>query len=211
MEYLLGIKCKDFVLMACDTVAAHSIVAMKKDHEKMMKLGDQLVMSIYCSNGGGDDIQFAEYIAKNIQLYRMRNGYNLSTKEAATFTRRNLADALRSSTPYSVSLFIGGYDQTEGPSLYYMDYLATSVKVPFGVHGYGSFFTLSCLDRYYKEDMSQDEAVTLLQRCINELSTRFIVSWPVFKVKVIDQKGVHDLPEMKPTPAADTTDNVMYT
>lgn len=44
----------------------------------------------------GDTVQFAEYIAKNIQLYKMRNGYELSPKEAANFTRRNLAEALRS-------------------------------------------------------------------------------------------------------------------
>lgn len=44
----------------------------------------------------GDTVQFAEYIAKNIQLYKMRNGYDLSPKAAATYTRRNLAEYLRS-------------------------------------------------------------------------------------------------------------------
>lgn len=44
----------------------------------------------------GDTTQFAEYIAKNIQLYKMRNGYELSPSAAAAFTRRNLADSLRS-------------------------------------------------------------------------------------------------------------------
>lgn len=44
----------------------------------------------------GDTTQFAEYIAKNIQLYKMRNGYELSPTAAANFTRRNLAEALRS-------------------------------------------------------------------------------------------------------------------
>jgi len=44
----------------------------------------------------GDTTQFAEYIEKNIQLYKMRNGYELSPPAAANFTRRNLADSLRS-------------------------------------------------------------------------------------------------------------------
>ena len=44
----------------------------------------------------GDTVQFAEYIAKNIQLYKMRNGYELSPKAAANYTRRNLAEYLRS-------------------------------------------------------------------------------------------------------------------
>lgn len=56
----------------------------------------------------GDTVQFAEYIAKNIQLYKMRNGYELSPKAAASYTRRNLAEYLRSrvrnSSPSVVAL-----------------------------------------------------------------------------------------------------------
>ena len=76
------------------------------------------------SGESGDTTQFAEYIAKNIALYKMRNGweikfcqkekrsppaikvlnkelmffprYELSPSAAANFTRRNLADYLRS-------------------------------------------------------------------------------------------------------------------
>ena len=47
-------------------------------------------------------------------------------------------------------MLLGGHGE-DGPELYYIDYLASINKVPFGVHGYGSFFTLSVMDRYYKE------------------------------------------------------------
>jgi len=42
------------------------------DQDKTFQLSDRLLMAI--SGEGGDTVQFAEYIAKNIQLYRMRNG-----------------------------------------------------------------------------------------------------------------------------------------
>lgn len=45
------------------------------DHDKMFQLSSNLLMSV--SGEGGDTVQFAEYIAKNIQLYRMRNGLQL--------------------------------------------------------------------------------------------------------------------------------------
>ena len=38
----------------------------------MFKLSDHLVMLV--SGESGDTVQFAEYMAKNIQLYKMRNG-----------------------------------------------------------------------------------------------------------------------------------------
>ena len=82
------------------------------------------------SGESGDTSQFAEYIAKNIQLYKMRNGYELSPSAAANFTRRNLADYLRSRTPYQVNLLIAGFDNDTGkPELYFMDYLASMIKV----------------------------------------------------------------------------------
>lgn len=203
MECLIGIRGFDFVLMATDSVAGRSIVAMKKDQDKMFPLSRGLLMSV--SGDGGDTVQFAEYIAKNIQLYRMRNGYDLSTKAAASFTRRNMADFLRSSTPYSVNLLIGGFDADDGSDLYYMDYLGSLVKVPFAVHGYGSFFSLSVMDRYYKENMTRQEAVDLLQRCVNEINTRFVINLTSFKVKIVDKDGIHVLNDVKPQPPANNT------
>ena len=64
------------------------------DEDKMFKLSDSLLMAV--TGESGDTTQFAEYIEKNIQLYKMRNGYELSPNAAASFTRRNLADSLRS-------------------------------------------------------------------------------------------------------------------
>ena len=60
----------------------------------MFKLSEHLLMGI--TGESGDTTHFAEYIEKNIQLYKMRNGYELSPSAAASFTRRQLADSLRS-------------------------------------------------------------------------------------------------------------------
>ncbi|XP_060071050.1 proteasome subunit beta type-2-like [Ylistrum balloti] len=196
MEFLIGIQGKGFILMASDTASCRSIVSMKQDVDKMFKLSDKIVMSI--SGESGDTVQFAEYISKNIQLYKMRNGYELSPHAAANFTRRNLAEYLRTRSRYTVNLLMAGYDQTEGPSLYYMDYLASMNKCPFAAHGYGSFFVLSILDRYYREDLSQDEALELLQRCVNEIRKRFIINLPAFKIRVVNKDGIQELPMLKP-------------
>jgi len=194
MECVLGIKGTNFVIIATDNIAGRSIVSLKQDHDKTYQLSRRLLMAI--TGEGGDPVQFAEYIAKNIQLYRMRNGYDLSVKEAASFTRRNLADSIRSSTPYMVNLLVGGYDDNDGTSLYYMDYLGSSAEVDYGVHGYGSFFSLSVLDRYYKPDLTVEEAIELVQKCLNEIATRFIVNLGGFRVKIIDAKGVRQHKEL---------------
>lgn len=123
--------------------------SFKTDEEKIHKLTDNLVMAV-CGESG-DATQFSEYISKNLQLYKMRNGYELSPKASSNFTRKNLADYLRSRSPYFVNLLMAGYDKETGPELYFIDYLASIVKVPFASHGYGGFFALTILDRFYRE------------------------------------------------------------
>uniref|UniRef100_UPI0037E93B27 proteasome subunit beta type-2 n=1 Tax=Semicossyphus pulcher TaxID=241346 RepID=UPI0037E93B27 len=194
MEYLIGIQGPDFVLVASDNVAASSIIQMKHDYDKMFKLSEKILL--LCVGEAGDTVQFAEYIQKNVQLYKMRNGYELSPSAAANFTRKNLADYLRSRTPYHVNLLLAGYDDTDGPGLYYMDYLSSLAKAPFAAHGYGAFLTLSILDRHYRPDLTREEAMDLLKKCVEELSKRFILNLPSFNVRLIDKEGIHDLEKL---------------
>lgn len=94
MECSIGMTFGDFALVASDQTNAHSILVVKDDYDKTFPLSDKLLMSV--SGQSGDTNQFAEFIAKNVQLYKMRNSYELSPNAAANFTRRNLADYLRS-------------------------------------------------------------------------------------------------------------------
>uniref|UniRef100_A0AAQ4REI9 Proteasome subunit beta n=1 Tax=Gasterosteus aculeatus aculeatus TaxID=481459 RepID=A0AAQ4REI9_GASAC len=175
MEYLIGIQGPDFVLVASDNVAANSIIQMKNDYDKMFKLSEKILL--LCVGEAGDTAQFAEYIQKNVQLYKMRNGYELSPAAAANFTRKNLADYLRSRTPYHVNLLLAGYDDA-----------------PFAGHGYGAFLTLSILDQHYRP--GRKEGLDLLKKCIGELNKRFILNLPSFTVRVIDKEGIHDLEKL---------------
>ncbi|XP_062301791.1 proteasome subunit beta type-2 isoform X2 [Osmerus eperlanus] len=157
----------------------------------MFKLSEKILL--LCVGEAGDTVQFAEYIQKNVQLYKMRNGYELSPSAAANFTRKNLADYLRSRTPYHVNLLLAGYDESDGPGLFYMDHLSALAKAPFAAHGYGAFLTLSILDRYYRPELTREEAVDLLKKCVEELNKRFILNLPSFSVRLIDKEGIHDL------------------
>ena len=54
-------------------------------------------------------------------------------------------------TPFMVNLIVVGFDEEkEQCEMYYMDYLAAMVKVPYAAHGYGGFFTTALMDRHYR-------------------------------------------------------------
>ncbi|CAG8506299.1 498_t:CDS:10 [Dentiscutata erythropus] len=198
MEFLIGITGKDFVLTAADTSAARSITVMKSTEDKSCDLNKHNIM-LY-SGESGDTVNFAEYIQRNVRLYGIRNGIELTPKAAATFTRKELATSLRSRHPYTVFLLIAGYDiTTSKPHLYWIDYLGSSIEVPFAAHGYGAYYCMSILDRYHHPDLTLDEAKVLIKKCIDELKSRFVFNLLDFKIKVTDQDGIReiDLKDMK--------------
>uniref|UniRef100_A0A4W3HSY3 Proteasome subunit beta n=2 Tax=Callorhinchus milii TaxID=7868 RepID=A0A4W3HSY3_CALMI len=175
-------------------VSAHTIIQQIENYDKMFKLSEKILL--LCVGEAGDTVQFAEYIQKNVQLYKMRNGYELSPAAAANFTRKNLAEYLRSRTPYHVNMILAGYDEHDGPALYYMDYLAALAKAPFAAHGYGAFLTLSILDQHYKPDLTREESLELLKKCLKEIQKRFILNLPSFTVRIIDKEGIHDMEQI---------------
>jgi len=188
---LFGLKTKDFVILAADQVVINQFWFLKKDQDKSFRLGEKLAM--LCVGDGGDADQFAEYIAKNVQLYKMRNGYEMSPKAASSFTRKTIADSLRSSEPYYVHLVIGGYDQHSGPYLTYMDYLGTQFEGPYLMHGYGGYFCYSILDRVYRENFTVEEAVDALKLCLREVKHRFAIDLPTFQAVCIDKDGLRKI------------------
>lgn len=100
-----------------------------------------------------------------------------------------MAVALRKG-PFQTNILLGGYDDNKGPSLYFMDYMASLHAVDKGAHGYGGYFTLGLLDREYKKNMTLDEGIKLLKQCIAELDARFLLNMPRFIGKVVDKTGV---------------------
>ncbi len=187
MECLIGIKCDSFTILAHDNFAGRSILAMKQDQDKLFKL-DKNVGIVVCGEAG-DTVYFGEFIQKNIALYRIKNGYSLSIKSTANFTRNELAESLRRRA-FGVNLLLGGFDSKESKSyLYWMDYLGTLGVVPYGAQGYGSNFVLGLLDRYHRSDMTVDEGVELLEKCVKEIQKRLIINLPSFSYYVIDSNG----------------------
>lgn len=185
MECLFGITGADFCILAADTTVSRSIVMMKPTGElKFRQLTSRAWMAF--SGEPGDAVNYAEYIQRNIILEAMRwDGRELDLAEVAAFARKALADALRSRTPYAVNVLIGGVDRDGRGRLFWMDYLASLVELPFGAQGYGAYFCSGLLDRYYRAGLDESEALDLLKKCLAELKTRFVVNLPQFSVRII--------------------------
>ena len=136
-----------------------------------------------------DTSNFTEFIQKNLKLYELNNDLKLDTWATANFIRGEMATALRKG-PYQTNLLLAGHDEGDGPSLYFMDMYAAMTKINFAAHGYASNFISSVFDREWTSDMSLEEGLSVVKKCIHELHSRFLISQPVFNVKIVDANGI---------------------
>eukprot|EP01023_Acetabularia_acetabulum_P045534 TRINITY_DN4620_c0_g1_i1.p2 TRINITY_DN4620_c0_g1~~TRINITY_DN4620_c0_g1_i1.p2 ORF type:complete len:193 (+),score=31.86 TRINITY_DN4620_c0_g1_i1:144-722(+) len=187
MDFMMGIRGKDFVLVCSDTAAVMQIINLKDDEDKIIPIDQHKLMAI--AGEAGDRVNFSEFIIANVKLYSLRNGVGLSTKAVANFTRNELATALRKN-PFHVNMLIAGYDEVGGPCMYWMDYLATMHKMNIGGTGYGSYFVLSLFDKLWHPDLTEAEAIELMKKGIEEVKKRLVIAHPGYVIKIVNKDGI---------------------
>jgi 20S proteasome subunit beta 4 len=187
MDTVFGVQYEGGVILAADQSNARSILLYQTNLDKVKELTSHSAMGV--SGPNCDMVNFCEFVAKNIKLYELSNDIKLSTHAQANFARGELATALRKG-PFQVNTLLGGFDNKVGASLYYLDYMAALQKVSYGSQGYASNFCLSIMDKEYRDDLNEADAVKIVEQCIHELHTRFLISQKNFIIKVVDKDGV---------------------
>ncbi|XP_030021111.2 proteasome subunit beta type-2 [Manduca sexta] len=196
LQCLIGMQCNDFTMIAADQTNIQGIFVLRDDADKLHEVTNSLVMGVI--GDPGDAAQFAQFVSKNTQLYKMKNGYPLDTAAVVHFTRKSLAGSLREGKPTMVNMLLAGYNETTGGELYTIDFLASCVKVPYAVHGFGGHVCLGILDKYYSPRLSESEGYEALKSCIQEIHQRLFVNLRNFQVKSISKSGVKVLPVINP-------------
>mmetsp|Transcript_83818 Transcript_83818/g.227236 ORF Transcript_83818/g.227236 Transcript_83818/m.227236 type:complete len:201 (-) Transcript_83818:258-860(-) len=183
-EASFGIAGKDFVILATDCQSAFSIIKMKDDTDKITVVENKLFA---VTGTGADATYFMGYMTEDLKLHTLRNGLELTTKAAATWTRTNMAQALRKN-PFQVDMLVAGVDE-DGPQLFFLDMYASMEKVNKAAHGYGAMFTFGLMDRFWHPDLTEEEGIALIKKCIKELETRFLVNLGRYTCKIVDKNG----------------------
>lgn len=212
MESLIALEGDGFIMIAADVANARSVVVMKDDQDKIQVLDDHKLMA--AAGTPGDVAKFTEHVTKDLRLNQLRSGIPMSMSSIANYTRGQLAMFLRKS-PYQCNLMLAGYDAAnevdgspESVSLYTIDYLGTLIKLKFAAEGYAQYFVLSTLDRFWKKNMSEEDALSVLQKAINEVQKRLVINQPRFCIKIVDKDGVRVLraaDEFTPGATSDAT------
>lgn len=191
MDIVLGIRLKDATLLATSKAFTRGISVLKATYDKTLDLNEHNTIAF--TGESGDTTQFAEYIKGNVQLFGLREGYDMESTEIASFIRHELATSIRSRKPYQVQLLVAGVKDSGEGFLSMIDYIGTRCDLPYAAHGYAAFYTMSLLDHHYREDITLDDGLKLLKLCEGELNKRMPIDFKGLNVKVVDKEGIRSI------------------
>lgn len=187
MDILLGVCTENEVLLVTSRALARGVSVLKSDDVKVATCNSSTAIAF--SGEPGDSTNFIEYIRANVQLYGFRHNTELSTTAVASFARQELAKSLRSRKPYQVNIFVAGVGAGK-PELHSIDYLGTDVPLPYAAHGYAQYYVLSTLDRWWKPDLSLEQGLEVVGKCLNELKLRLPIDFKGCDIHIVDKNGM---------------------
>lgn len=167
----VGIKGKDFVILAAERKATMGYLVASKHTKKIIQLDDHVGMTIAGSVGDAQALE--RYIKAEMKLYELEESRKIPVKAVATLVSNILY--ARSYFPYYVQLLIGGYDSE--PRLFSFDPSGSVVEEKdFFSTGSGSVMALGVLEDKYKEGVQMEEAKKLAVRAVKAATERDIAS-----------------------------------
>ena len=198
---ILGIVCKNGVVMASDRRATAGNLVLSKNTKKAVKINDYLVMS---GTGNASDIEMQKkIIAAQLKLKELKSKKRPTVKEAASLigmiTYQNIREP--SMIPSIVGTLVAGFNEDGTTELYTIEPAGTAMKVEDYDANFGSGmpFVLGLLERQYKEDMTVEEAIELAIEAIKSSTERDTGSGSGIDVFIITKDGIKQVIEQEIT------------
>jgi 20S proteasome subunit beta 7 len=169
---VLGVKYRDGVLLATDTLASYGSLAKFTGVSKFRKVGDSTIIG---ASGEYSDFQHIGDALEEIvmQEWTQNDGETLRPKNWNAYLCRMLHNRRNKMNPLLNQIVVGGFDKaTNQPFLSYVDLYGTTYEDDYIATGYGAHLAIPLMREQARLDMSLEEAVELLRHCMRILFYR---------------------------------------
>ena len=189
---LVGIRCKDGVVLGADRRGTAGSIVMSKDHTKIHKINDYIATAY---TGGVADLQLTnKLIAAELRLKDLRTKQRSSVREAAhllgMMTYRNIRNP--SMIPNIVGTLLAGVDEDGTAKLFSIEPAGGIDEVTDYDANFSSGmpYIIGFLERAYKKDITVKEAIELAKECIKSSTQRDVGSGNGIDVFTITKEGI---------------------
>ena len=195
---LVGIVCKDGVVLGADRRATAGTIVMSKTAKKIEKITDYIAIA---GTGGVADIQLTLKIASaELRLQELRTKTKPSVKSAAHLLAMLTYRGIRtpSMIPSIVGSLLAGVDE-DGKSYLFTIEPAGSVQevTDFDANfSSGMPYIIGLLESEYKKDINIKEGIELAKKCLKSSTQRDIGSGNGIDIYSITKAGIkHEVSE----------------
>jgi proteasome beta subunit len=189
---IVGIVCKEGIIMASDRQSTAGNLVMNKNSQKTKQVNNYLLVS---GTGMVSDIQRVEKVLPaELKLKELRSKTRPSVKDAANLMANILYAGIRqpSMIPTQMGSLVGGFNEDGTCELYSIEPAGSVVKVEDYDANFGSGmpYVLGLLERQYKPNLSIEEGVKLAAECIKSSTQRDIGSGFGIDIFSITKQGI---------------------
>jgi len=188
---ILGIVCKDGVVMAADRQITAGNIVYAKNEKKVFRVNDYLVMS---GTGYGVDIQrVPKLLAAELKLKELRSKSRPSVKQSASLLGQlNYSGSRNPSMMQMAGFLIAGFNEDESVELYTVEPIGGIYKVENYDANFGSGmpFVLGLLERQWKKGMTIEEGIKLAIEALKASTQRDVGSGYGIDIFAITKEGI---------------------
>jgi len=199
---VLGIVCKDGIIMAADRQVTAGNIVLNKNFPKVNKANDYLVVS--WTGGAADAVRLSKLVAAELKLKELKSRSRPTVKQAANLTGSISYSNIRqpSMLPNIVGTLIAGFNEDGSTELYTIEPAGGVVRVEDYDANFGSGmpYVLGLLERQYKKDMSISEGVELAKEAIKSSTQRDTGSGFGIDIYTITKDGIKKVVSQKIEP-----------
>ncbi|MBS7606439.1 archaeal proteasome endopeptidase complex subunit beta [Candidatus Bathyarchaeota archaeon] len=183
----VGIVCSDGVVLASEKRVSYGNFVLSRVGKKVFKISDHIGAA--CAGLVSDMQILAREVGVYANLFKLESGRPISVRAAA----KVMSNLLFSSRllPYITETIIGGVDD-EGPSIYVLDILGSTIPDKYAAVGSGAEIAIGVLEESYKDGMTVEEGRELAIKAVKSAISRDAMSGDGIDLLIITKNGIRE-------------------
>lgn len=184
MATSIGLRTDTHVMICSETILAESIIKIKEDDCNTFLVSGTLVN---ITGEQAEAFRLQNYAREYSKMLSLENKVPITPSLVSRILSERIHSRLRES-PIDCQSIIGGLDSSS-TQLYCVDRYGACHEDRFCVTGYGQYFVLGIYDMLYRRDMSEDESIDLISKCLRVMKERLLTETDKWKLDVISATG----------------------
>merc|ERR1712168_137314 len=190
---VIGVKFSGGVMIAADTLGSYGSCARFRNCSRLMKVNESTILG---ASGDYADFQFMKnIIEENEREEQINDGVIYNPRRLHSWLTRVMYNRRTKFNPLWNVFLVAGVHNDE-PFLGYVDKLGVAFESNTMATGYGHYMAQPLMREAYEKnsEMSEEEAMTLIDTCMKILYYRDARSYNKYEIAVVTRDGAKILP-----------------